>query len=890
MELIRGKTFIKSYAQNPLEKLPSCSVTVKKNINSKGELNDCVIIKNESSTQKIPSRTCVTDKGNSFRKLLTSSKSSDCVTREHRLEQSTSETEKIRLPNSVSYPGADSHNRKRDNAQGDDQATHRQQMIDYRNFVPQLPFVPSVAKSLPRKRISLRRSKRSLRDIFSLKKNKQPAIAENERLGPLIFEMKEGQRDGENNQKMDSDERLPHELSDNEMHIEAAESCRGLCDDVASLKSFDSLTGCGEIFADENSAYINMESYKDGPKVMFITKASPLAVNFQGGVEKLASPAKSELIDFARLCGQASASARILPPSTLFDSNLLPPSNDAQSKERQDDARDQLSNSTYNDLVSSNENVHDAGSPISTSDEGYYDSLSPGMEDDKNDIDHSRSFPRDSYSGDALYELFCESKETPLTPSVDHGLSSLSEHYTADPMSVYSFCVGSEENMASQPENDLVGDRVLQNTWKGRDCFLKLCDTELSLTMGLVNWLRKTGKVSENQVISTSYQKEIQFESQGDSNNIPLLTSSEPVHEEKEKQLPENWQTNKEGCRVNIYVDEHSEHQRSIRSTQKSEEPSRCMVQKSPFFLTPGKLSHHQTRLIKTFSTGGQCGKEISKPDLYRRANGPSMHVLASMDVLSCVKDENQKTLQCVDLECVRNCASPLLWGNDKTLIQKMEQCATQVESMQIKHSNQNTGHENHRHNEKLTQHHEMSQNLKNSIEDHDINSNQIALHQALSYTNETVNKDLETEHVGNLGQPTKQICELTDSKKFDQILSREHTLKEYVKPFFTEGSKTQWFKNRTNFLPLFGSRSSSMISHCSSTLYKVCNSGETVIFLNTPNKCKNPLNKFDDLVHDSNLSSHVGSSKSKMDEFQSVTTTSIIRENGFANRNKEVD
>ena len=109
---------------------------------------------------------------------------------------------------------------------------------------------------------------------------------------------------------------------------------------------------------------------------------------------------------------------------------------------------------------------------MSTSDEGYYDSFSPGLEEDKKEAPSpgtpTAAFPRDSYSGDALYELFYDPAEGPGSPSLDDDLcvsESPSGPALGAPLSMCSFHVGAEENLAPVPGPDLLSlNHILYST------------------------------------------------------------------------------------------------------------------------------------------------------------------------------------------------------------------------------------------------------------------------------------------------------------------------------------------------------------------------------------------------------------------------------------------
>ncbi len=150
-----------------------------------------------------------------------------------------------------------------------------------------------------------------------------------------------------------------------------------------------------------------------------------------------------------------------------------------------------------------------------TSDEGYCDYVSPGFEDHSRSSltpVHSSMFPRDTYSGDALYELFCDPSEAEITPIFDDELDltdSIVGQSSELPLSMYSFHVGAEENLAPPLAQDFVGQELLQSKWMGKDCLLKLCDTEISMAMGIVNWLKhRTDKSNPTDLRSSTISSE----------------------------------------------------------------------------------------------------------------------------------------------------------------------------------------------------------------------------------------------------------------------------------------------------------------------------------------------------------------------------------------------
>ncbi|XP_008935181.1 PREDICTED: APC membrane recruitment protein 3 [Merops nubicus] len=545
MELKRGKTFIKSSVQH--EKVPPAhTVPIHKDEMGKDKK---AALEGNPSVAEVQLACLATHKnyrfstraarngagdhsvekssGSSY-KLVRKSKTHDCVAEADRAEQCSPSSRaceeslpgkgKGRLVNSISFSGVSSSSSKKECVVSPSQSACSSQMIDYRNFVPQMPFVPAVAKTIPRKRISLKRSKKGLRDIFHIKKNKADSLTflvekdknlssagcKSElpgRLAKYLF------RPGE----AFAADCLSQDCSDSELQSDSSfDCCSALCEDVASLKSFDSLTGCGEIFADESSAHLELES-KEALLRRSKPKDSPGMGSFQGGVEQLASPGQNETAEFAKFWDNINRSVR-LHQSALFEKKLRKtPSPDVEKGRSQAAApvtHPQVAPDKDGD--NSKESSAETGTPksdnqesTSTSDEGYYDSFSPGQDDELKEAQTPGvpgRFPRDSYSGDALYELFYDPNEVKINPVLDDDLctsESTSEQAIEIPLSIYSFHVGAEENMASQPTLDIISQGFFHSTWKGKECLLKLCDTELSLTMGIINWLRKhSGLVS----------------------------------------------------------------------------------------------------------------------------------------------------------------------------------------------------------------------------------------------------------------------------------------------------------------------------------------------------------------------------------------------------------
>ncbi|MCJ8745313.1 hypothetical protein PDJAM_G00128950 [Pangasius djambal] len=396
-----------------------------------------------------------------------------------------------RLVNSASFPefGA-THRLLHENQYT---SANNREIIDYRNLTPQVPFVPSIAKSIPKKRIFLRKPKKAIKDLFVHKKhNSEKATSPCtpcREYGPTTKQTKKSSRCRESRTSRKKNDTLSDSSS---------EGCANVCEDAVSLKSFGSQAGCGEIFADEEYlvSLEGMPKVKTSKDTSETLKRSPVV--FQGGMEQLASPAHPEVLD---LFGMWDTINRTVLFSQSSSQEMNTTSTPISISPFSNKTAYPIENDTSKNMTEQENNRSHTVTPKSenqesTSDEGYCDCISAE--------DHtgqsltpifSRKFPRDTYSGDALYELFYDPSEAEMTPIFDDELdlpSSIIGQPSPDlPLSMYSFHIGSEENLAPPLSVDLIGSHdFLQSNWVGKDCLLKLCDTEISLAMDIVNWMK----------------------------------------------------------------------------------------------------------------------------------------------------------------------------------------------------------------------------------------------------------------------------------------------------------------------------------------------------------------------------------------------------------------
>ncbi|XP_055058469.2 uncharacterized protein amer3 [Misgurnus anguillicaudatus] len=419
-----------------------------------------------------------------------------------------------KLVTSVSFSGFDAPLRLL--CENRDVSGSSHEIIDYRNLTPQVPFVPCIAKSIPKKRTSPRKA---IRDVFVHKRHKHekasspstPCHVARVNAGTLKRTKKSAKHKEHARSRYNEHSETPSDSSGEYSNV---------CEDVASLKSFGSQAGCGEIFADEDCV-VSPDRVLNAMCDRKVSKPQVRQIpgtGFQGGNECLASPAHVEVLDmfglWETLYRTRTDSSRALGNTTETPSPIAKSPSTCKSENVTTNPlrplEAQIIREFNTDVISPKSDNQE-----NTSDEGYCDYVSPVSEDhSKNSLTPvlSKTFPRDTYSGDALYELFCDPSEPEMTPIFDDELDltdSIIGQCSDLPLSMYSFHVGAEENLAPPLSRDVIGQELLQSKWMGKDCLLKLCDTEISLAMGIVNWLKqKTDKSNPAEMISSRTSSE----------------------------------------------------------------------------------------------------------------------------------------------------------------------------------------------------------------------------------------------------------------------------------------------------------------------------------------------------------------------------------------------
>ncbi|KAM6143863.1 APC membrane recruitment protein 1 [Erethizon dorsatum] len=217
--------------------------------------------------------------------------------------------------------------------------------------------------------------------------------------------------------------------------------------DVTSLKSFDSLTGCGDIIAEQDMDSMTDSMASGGQRANRDgTKRSSCLVTYQGGGEEMALPDDEE------------------EEQEEEDEEVELEEEEEEVKEEDDDDLEYLwASAQMYPRPNLNLDYHSTTSPghhgyilldsvqpypglapgelltpqsdqqesAPNSDEGYYDSTTPGFEDDSGEalgLVQGDCLPRDSYSGDALYEFYEPDDSLENSPPEDDCLYDLHGH------------------------------------------------------------------------------------------------------------------------------------------------------------------------------------------------------------------------------------------------------------------------------------------------------------------------------------------------------------------------------------------------------------------------------------------------------------------------------
>ncbi|KAM4683734.1 APC membrane recruitment protein 2 [Amazona ochrocephala] len=182
------------------------------------------------------------------------------------------------------------------------------------------------------------------------------------------------------------------------------------------------ITGCGDIIADHEedvgSGSGGCEKSTPGAGKLGASKKHPTMVAYQGGGEEMASPDQVDdtcLQEFWDMLSQTEETPTGGGGGTKKPEGLKESRGAEGAQSRAVGKRGGLHQIPVhlNHKEEQKGREKDQHEGVPNSDEGYWDSTTPGPEEDSSTSIQKEAIPRDSYSGDALYDLYAEPDENP---------------------------------------------------------------------------------------------------------------------------------------------------------------------------------------------------------------------------------------------------------------------------------------------------------------------------------------------------------------------------------------------------------------------------------------------------------------------------------------------
>ncbi|NXU00778.1 AMER2 protein, partial [Buphagus erythrorhynchus] len=210
------------------------------------------------------------------------------------------------------------------------------------------------------------------------------------------------------------------------------------------------ITGCGDIIADHEEDVGGgsgvCEKSTPGPSKLGATKKHPTMVAYQGGGEEMASPDQvddtclQEFWDMLSQTDETQTQAGGSGGGTKKPEGLKETRGTEGAQNRVVVKRGGLHqiaiHLNHKEEQKSREKEQHEGIP--NSDEGYWDSTTPGPEEDSSTSIQKETLPRDSYSGDALYDLYAEPDENPPAGPTNEEVPSVPRSKPVSPITTVS--------------------------------------------------------------------------------------------------------------------------------------------------------------------------------------------------------------------------------------------------------------------------------------------------------------------------------------------------------------------------------------------------------------------------------------------------------------------
>ncbi|NXN22647.1 AMER2 protein, partial [Nycticryphes semicollaris] len=206
------------------------------------------------------------------------------------------------------------------------------------------------------------------------------------------------------------------------------------------------ITGCGDIIADHEedvgSGSGGCGKSTPGASKLGASKKHPTMVAYQGGGEEMASPDQvddtylQEFWDMLSQTEETQTEAGGGGGGTKKPEGLKENRGTERAQNRVTVKRGGLHqipiHLNHKEEQKSREKDQHEGVP--NSDEGYWDSTTPGPEEDGSTSAQKETIPRDSCSGDALYDLYTEPDETPPAAPTDERVTCVPRSKPVSPI------------------------------------------------------------------------------------------------------------------------------------------------------------------------------------------------------------------------------------------------------------------------------------------------------------------------------------------------------------------------------------------------------------------------------------------------------------------------
>ncbi|XP_030418102.1 APC membrane recruitment protein 2 [Gopherus evgoodei] len=207
------------------------------------------------------------------------------------------------------------------------------------------------------------------------------------------------------------------------------------------------ITGCGDIIADQEdevgSSSGSCEKSTPGASKPGTSKKNPNMVAYQGGGEEMASPDQVDdtyLQEFWDMLSQTEEQVQetqgeegggTKPPEIKKESKCVEGTQDGSMVKRIGLSQIPIH---LNHKEDQKNREYEQPEGIPNSDEGYWDSTTPGPEEDSSNSVQKESIPRDSYSGDALYDLYADTDENITGVPSDEEVTCVSRSKPVSPV------------------------------------------------------------------------------------------------------------------------------------------------------------------------------------------------------------------------------------------------------------------------------------------------------------------------------------------------------------------------------------------------------------------------------------------------------------------------